>query len=50
MEQIIKVIEKFWYAKPGDIEIQGEHVFQKGKKMDGVRVVSKGGRYRFEMI
>lgn len=48
VEAVIKMIEKFWYAKPGEIEVRNEEVYKNGKLMSGFRVVGKGGRFRFE--
>jgi hypothetical protein len=47
-EGIIECISKFFYSK--SIKLDGEDVHNAKGKINGVRVIQKKGRYRFEMF
>lgn len=55
LEGIQKLIGKFYYSKPENFGIvffteKVAHVVGKNGKIDGVIVVKRGNRYRFESI
>lgn len=55
IEGIQKIIADFYYSKPENFGIvffcdKLAHIFNKNGKMEGVIVVKKANRYRFEMV
>jgi len=52
IEGIQNCIAAYWCSPPRSYLVQGEQVFSvsSGKIVQGVRVIKKAGRYRFERI